>query len=514
MIIMEYVTHKTSPFGVLLAVVLSPIIYFIFLIVYRLYFSPLARFPGPKLAAATSWYVFYYDYWLNGQFVFEIRRMHEVYGPIVRINPAELSIHDPKFYDKLYVVESRRRTESYDAFCKGIDHEGSFLLTKDHDLHRRRRKPFEPFFSRRGITLLQSMLSQVTLHFESRLREFEGGKQVIRLDHAFSAFSGDIIRRICLDVNDTEDRFLNDTAFSLEWYDMLQAIIRSIPLFTGFPWIIYIAKSLPERFLLWVFPRGQMFKKFSQEATQSIRRAMADISKEEEHITSVFHHVMKSDMPESDKSEERLTGEAQVMLGGGTVTTARTLSFASYYILSRPEVQYRLEHELKDIMADWPQRVPTWAELERLPFLQGVIKESLRLGYGVMHRLPRVSPDAPINYKEYMIPVGTPVSMSGYLMHSDPVVYPSPDEFIPQRWVGDDDKAVHRNFVPFCRGSRSCLGKNLAMAEMSLALAVLYRPGGLKFELFETDESDVKPVHDFMIPLPKLNTKGVRILIH
>ena len=53
----------------------------------------------------------------------------------------------------------------------------------------------------------------------------------------------------------------------------------------------------------------------------------------------------------------------------------------------------------------------------------------------------------------------------------------------------------------------------MAMAEMSLILAVLYRPNGPEFELFETDESDVKQAHDFLIPLPKITTKGVRALI-
>jgi pyruvate/2-oxoacid:ferredoxin oxidoreductase alpha subunit len=55
---------------------------------------------------------------------------------------------------------------------------------------------------------------------------------------------------------------------------------------------------------------------------------------------------------------------------------------------------------------------------------------------------------------------------------------------------------------------------SLAMAEMSLIIAVLFRPGAPALELFETDESDVKQAHDFLIPLPKITTKGVRAVVH
>jgi hypothetical protein len=51
------------------------------------------------------------------------------------------------------------------------------------------------------------------------------------------------------------------------------------------------------------------------------------------------------------------------------------------------------------------------------------------------------------------------------------------------------------------------------MAEMSLILAVLFRPGAPALELFETDESDVEQAHDFLIPLPKISTKGVRAVV-
>ncbi|KAK4222262.1 cytochrome P450 [Podospora fimiseda] len=493
------------------------LLYYCGIIIHRLYFSPLAKFPGSKLAAATGWYEFYYDYWLEGKYLWEIEKMHKKYGPIIRVNPDELSIRDADFYNEVYVTESKRRTNAHDLFCKGIDFDGCHLLTTDHDLHRRRRKPLEPFFSRLGISRLQPMLAEVALHLESRIRELKGSNKVIRLDHAFSAFSGDIIGRICLDDGTGSGRFLDDPDFSPEWYDVIHAIVRSIPLFTQFPSIIRVLSLIPESVLLWAYPRGQMFNIFKQRAKDHIRRAMSKTKGDKlshENESSLFHHIVASDMPESERSEERLAKEAQVLLGGGTASTARTIGFASFYILTQPELRANLEAELRDVMSDWPTRVPTWTTLEQLPLLQAIIKESLRLSYGVMHRLPRVSPDVSIQYKGYTIPPGVAVGMSAYLQHSDAEVFPSPDKFIPERWfAGNVTPAMNKSYVPFCRGSRNCLGMNLAMAEMSLILAVLYRPNGPEFELFETDESDVKQAHDFLIPLPKLTTKGVRALV-
>jgi hypothetical protein len=66
------------------------------LVFYRLNLSPLAKFPGPSLAAATHWYEVYYNLCSKGggQWDFQTRRLHQRYGPIVRINPDELHIDD------------------------------------------------------------------------------------------------------------------------------------------------------------------------------------------------------------------------------------------------------------------------------------------------------------------------------------------------------------------------------------------------------------------------------------
>lgn len=63
-----------------LTILICILVYGVSLVFYRLLLHPLSNFPGPKLAAATLWYEFYHDVVRNGQYTFEIKRMHEIYG--------------------------------------------------------------------------------------------------------------------------------------------------------------------------------------------------------------------------------------------------------------------------------------------------------------------------------------------------------------------------------------------------------------------------------------------------
>jgi hypothetical protein len=105
-----------------------------------------------------------------------------------------------------------------------------------------------------------------------------------------------------------------------------------------------------------------------------------------------------------------------------------------------------------------------------------------------------------------------------HLAH-DASVFPDSRTFNPDHWLATDgnseDEKLNRDmdrwFVPFGKGSRSCLGINLATAETHLAMATLV--ARYDFELFETDVSYVELKHDFFVPSAKLGSKGVRVIV-
>jgi cytochrome P450 len=204
------------------------------------------------------------------------------------------------------------------------------------------------------------------------------------------------------------------------------------------------------------------------------------------------------------------------------VTTAHALSLTFFHILANPSIKARLQNELRGAYSE--ADAVTWNTLSQLPFLSAVITEGLRLSFGVSHRLQRVSPDRPLQYKQYIIPPGTPVSSTQMFVMTDPTIFPQPMKFTPERWIPEQrphgfphPHEARKFFIPFSRGTRSCVGMNLAYAELFITIGTLMRPpaagGTLRMELFETKARDFQVEFDWFNPCPPLDSKGLRVQI-
>ncbi|KAK0370108.1 hypothetical protein CLIM01_12529 [Colletotrichum limetticola] len=83
-----------------------------------------------------------------------------------------------------------------------------------------------------------------------------------------------------------------------------------------------------------------------------------------------------------------------------------------------------------------------------------------------------------------IVPSQTEVGVANMAMHRNPKYFERPNDFIPERWIGDGQSAVKDKsaFSPFSKGPRACLGRTMAYMEMSLALAAMFLEMDMEFE--------------------------------
>lgn len=238
---------------------------------------------------------------------------------------------------------------------------------------------------------------------------------------------------------------------------------------------------------------------------------------------TIFHEILDSKLPSEEKALSRLGDEAAVTLAAGTLTTAWVLSVAIYFLVATPSILEKLKTELDASIPDPSSHMPL-ATIETLPYLRACVQEAIRLGYGAPGRVCHIAPDEAMvvkGPKPWVIPPGTPTSMTIYLMSHDENIFPDSKTFRPERWL--ENPRLDKHLFSFSKGSRQCAGINLAYAELSLAIARIFRNYGSvgcrhaqdKGVLvpFETTYRDVECVAAMILPKMWSGTKGVRMRV-
>jgi len=222
---------------------------------------------------------------------------------------------------------------------------------------------------------------------------------------------------------------------------------------------------------------------------RTTRARVADLtsgSKEEwsrRDFVPILRAIMESPkLPPNERSVDRVSQDAQMLLMAGTLTQASVLEHLMYWMISNPDVLRKLKEELRNAMpsTDDVGQVPL-TKLESLPYLTAIIKESIRLIYGNSTPHFRFDPDGPLIYEDkvtgkiWEIPPKTSVGMTSVLLHHDEHHFPNSNRFIPERWLGDEGKRLDKYNVGFGKGSRICIGMNQAYGVMRLVLAQIWR---------------------------------------
>ena len=449
MLVQRSVTYIT---GVVL-LIFAYLVFKILQVLYRITFHPLARFPGPKLAAASRWYEVYYEVFVGGVWSDQISLLHEQYGPIVRIRPNEVHIDDSEYYDKIYNFNPH-----FDKRKFALD---NLQFTSSYEQHKLRRHGFESFFSRATVTSLEGLIRDNLNKLGEQLNSAKTSGDPVNISLLYRCITADIITEYCFG---RSYGFLDNPEAAKPFFGGLYDTFKSF-------YLIRESKVV-ERLMFWPVklpdwclpPRGSKtgnLLRFFQEIGNDTHEAMGRDPKAGERRTIFTELPRNEKLPPSEKTEDVILRNAVMLVSAGIETTTHALDTATLH-LNLPENAHMLKRIKEEVKSAWPEgqaEVPSWKSLEALPYLQAVIKESLRLSIGAAARLPRINHHEAMQYKTWTMPAGTEISMTTRDIHFNTSIFPDPGRFEPDRWLGEEGKEREKYLVSFSKGSRTCIGK-------------------------------------------------------
>jgi len=157
------------------------------------------------------------------------------------------------------------------------------------------------------------------------------------------------------------------------------------------------------------------------------------------------------------------------MLLAGHETTALTLSWAWFLLASHRETQAKLQDELDRVLGG---RKPAPADIPQLAYTNNAVKETMRL-YPPAWVITRMAAEQ-VEVGGYVVPAGSNVIVSPWVMHRDVRFFPEPNVFDPDRWCAERDQPASKfAYFPFGGGPRSCIGNAFALMEAVVLLAVV-----------------------------------------
>lgn len=169
-------------------------------------------------------------------------------------------------------------------------------------------------------------------------------------------------------------------------------------------------------------------------------------------------------------SDQEVRDQLMTTFLAGHETTASGLTWAGWVLASHPAIAQQAESEVDQVLQG---RVPTFADVARLPLLGQIVKETLRLYSPAPGVFMRQAVEA-VQIGDWLVPKGALVSILSTVPQRDPRWFPDPDTFDPARFAPEAAKLIPRGaYFPFGTGPRVCIGNSFAMMEMTLILAML-----------------------------------------
>jgi cytochrome P450 len=351
---------------------------------------------------------------------------------------------------------------------------GNGLVVSEGDFWLRQRRMIQPHFHHKQLAGLTGAMVAAAAEGLQRWDEAAATQQPLDLLPSFSALAMRVIARALFGQGLAEadiDRVSQNMAFVLD-YLMVGALTSSLPRWLPIPGASRYRAARRE---------------FDALVAQKIRQER-NAHTPSDSLLALLIRMVDEESGEA-MTDSQLSDEVKTFFLAGYETTSLTLTWSLSLLSQHPQVMDKLRAEVDTVLAG---RQPSFADLPALTYTRMVIQEVMRLRPAAWW-VPRTAVVDDV-IDGYAIPAGTTVVPLIYGIHHHPEIWSEPDRFDPQRFTSEQVAQRHKlAYLPFGMGQRQCIGKDLALMEAQIILAMLVQ----RYELTAVPGSPV---------LPKLST--------
>lgn len=329
---------------------------------------------------------------------------------------------------------------------------GKGLLTVDGDFWLKQRRLIQPAFHKQKMNQLVENMNRTIV---SELEDLEEEKD-IDLFPVMSQLAFNVVAESLFQLSISDEK-LNRIKFIIE--EVQNFLVKEI--------------RLPHK-SWWFALSGQV--KMHLELAEENNRIIQDIIEQritsKEEINDLLNMLLETRYEDTDEgmSVKQLVDEIKVLFIAGHETTANALTFTLCLLGRNPDVQQRVFDEIIKIQSESDDIVE---QLQRMIYTNAVLNEAMRL-YPPAWITDRqnVTDDMLAGYH---IKKETLIGVSFYELHRNPKYWENPEDFNPERFLGEQKKYSMQYFYPFGAGPRMCIGSGFAIYEMCLTISQIVK---------------------------------------
>ncbi|KAJ5383414.1 hypothetical protein N7517_001325 [Penicillium concentricum] len=426
-----------------------------------------------------------------------VDKAHKKHGDMVRIQPNHVSIANVDAINAIY-GHGKRSTVAPDFYDAFVAVSRGLFSTRDRADHTRKRKIVSHTFAAKSVMQFEQYMHQ---NLNELLRQWDficertpANAKFARFDCLpwFAYLTFDTIGDLAFGApfgmlkNGTDTvEYMDYPGGPSKYMRAVDALSRRGEAFAVLgclPLLKTIGHLLPDPFLRHGVRSGEQVAGI---AIARVNERLVSTATNDNKRLDILARLMEGkDVNGQPLGREELTAEALTQLIAGSDTTSNTLTGVFYWLLRTPGVLQKLQAELDTVIPSPTDQV-YFQSVKDLPYLKACMNEGMRIHSTSALGLPRVIPfNGPaVDICGHKFEPGTVLSVPSYTIHRLESIWGADsNQYRPERWESltlDQKKA----FVPFGHGPRSCVGRNVAEMEMTLALASLARR--YDFELYQ-----------------------------